>query len=154
MNSNFFQGILWHETVHILISLLVALLIWRVFMDKKTAILAFLVGILLDVDHLFDYFSWFGFQDNFKNFFNVASYIHPSGKVYVPLHGWEWLPFFWLTGKFFNKKIKTKGLEWAILFSVLVHLIWDNFSFIHHPWAYSFFFRLFNNFDLRSFNGF
>jgi len=34
------------------------------------------------------------------------------------------------------------------------HLLWGNFSFPHHPLAYSFIYRLLNNFNLESFNGF
>jgi len=70
------------------------------------------------------------------------------------LHGWEFIIIFWLTGKLIGRKIKMRGLEWAISFAYLGHLLWDNFSFVHHPLAYSFIFRLINNFSLKSFSGF
>jgi len=154
MNLNAAHEILLHEAVHLLLSLLAAFFIWRIFKDKKAALIAFLVGIFLDIDHWFDYFAWFGLKINLRNFFNVTSYIYQAGKVYIPLHGWEWLPIFWLTGKLIGRKIRMRGLEWAISLSVLGHLLWDNFCFYHHPLAYSFFFRLFTNFSLKKFDGF
>jgi len=153
MNLSAANGILFHETVHLFFSLLVAFFIWRAFKDKKATIIAFLVGIFLDVDHWFDYFFWFGLKISLRDFFNVTSYIHPAGKVYIPLHGWEWLSFYWLIGKVVGKKLKIKGLEWAVFLSALFHLLWDNFSFNHHPLAYSFFFRVWTNFSLKKFDG-
>ena len=154
MNLNAAHGLFLHEAIHVLISLGVAFFVVYLFKDKRLGIIAFLIGVFIDLDHWFDYFAWFGFKINLRNFFNVSTYIHPAGKVYIPLHGWEWLPIFWLIGKLIGRKIKMKGLEWAIFLSVLGHLLWDNFCFTHHPLSYSFFFRLLTNFSLKKFDGF
>jgi len=154
MNLNAANGVLVHELIHLLISVLIASFFWWRYKDLRLFFVVLIIGIFIDIDHWFDYFAHFGLIINLKNFFNVASYIHPSGKVYIPLHGWEWVVVFWLLGKLLGKKLKIKGLEWAISFSYLGHLLWDNFSFTHHPLAYSFLFRLINNFSLKSFSGF
>jgi hypothetical protein len=145
--------VLVHELIHLLISVLIASFFWWRYRDLRLFFVVLVIGIFIDVDHWFDYFAWFGLKINLRNFFNVASYIHPSGKVYIPLHGWEWLPIFWLTGKLIGRKIRMKGLEWAISLSFLGHLLWDNFSFIHSPFAYFFVYRWLNDFSLKSFNG-
>jgi len=154
MNLNAANWVLVHELIHLFITLLVGIFIWWRYKNWRLILVVFLFGFFIDVDHWFDYFAWFGLKINLRNFFNVSSYIHTAGKTYIPLHGWEWLPIFWLTGKLIGRKIKMRGLEWAILFSYLGHLLWDNFSFSHHPLAYSFIYRLVNNFNLKSFMSF
>jgi len=144
---------LGHEMVHfVLIAAIAGLLFWR-FKDWRLVSIAFLIGIFIDLDHWLDYFAYFGLKINLSDFFNVASYIKPSGKIYVLFHGWEFVIPFWLIGRWIGRKFKIKGLEWAISLSYLGHLLWDNFSFPHHPLAYSFIYRLLNNFSLESFNG-
>ena len=141
-----------HEIVHLVLTGVIAgFLFWR-FKDWRLVIVAFLIGIFIDIDHWFDYFAYFSLRINLTDFFNVASYVIPAGKIYVPLHGWEFVIPFWLIGRWIGKKFKVKGLEWAILLAYLGHLFWDQFSFPHHPLAYSFIYRLLNNFSLESFN--
>jgi len=154
MSLNTVNLIFLHELIHFLLTSLIALFFWHRFKDKRLILVIFFFGFFIDIDHWFDYFVHFGLVINLKNFFNVASYVYPSGKVYIPLHGWEFIIIFWLTGKLIGRKIKMRGLEWAISFAYLGHLLWDNFSFVHHPLAYSFIFRLINNFSLKSFSGF
>lgn len=144
---------LGHETIHLILTALIAgFLFWR-FKDWRLVIVAFLVGIFIDIDHWFDYFAYFGLKINLSDFFNVASYVIPAGKIYVLLHGWEFVIPLWLIGRWLGEKFKIRGLEWAVGLSYLGHLLWDNFSFSHHPLAYSFIYRLLNNFSLASFTG-
>jgi len=137
-----------HELVHLILTLIIAGAFWLNFHDWHLLIACFLVGFLIDIDHLFDYFHFFGLKFKLKEFLNVESYIKPAAKVYVVLHGWEYIVLFWLIGRW----IGVPGLEWAMSFSYLSHLLWDNFSFKHHPLAYSFINRLINNFNLEAFN--
>ena len=154
MNFNADGASFTHELTHLLITVLISFFIWRRFRDFRLILVVFLFGIFIDIDHWFDYFVWFGSKINLSNFFHVASYVHQSGKVYIPFHGWEFIIIFWLVGRWLGKIFKIKGMEWAITISYLAHLLWDNFSFTHHPLAYSFLFRLINNFSLKSFSGF
>lgn len=145
---------LGHELVHFLITTLVAIfLFWR-YRNWCLIFVSFAFGIFIDLDHWFDYFAYYGLNINLANFFDIASYVVPAGKIYVPLHGWEFVVPFWFVGKWTGKKFKVKGLEWAVSFSYLSHLLWDQFSFSHHPLAYFFIYRLINNFSLASFNVF
>ena len=154
MNLNAVNAFCFHELIHLFITILVGIFIWWRYKDWRLILVAFLIGIFIDVDHLFDYWAYFGLNFNPANFLNVASYVYGSQKVYVLLHGWEFLLIFGFVAKVFEKKLKIKGLMWAVVLSYLGHLLWDNFSFSHHPLAYSFLFRLINNFSLKSFSGF
>ena len=142
-----------YELIHILVTSLIALFLWWRFRNGWIVLVTFLVGIFIDIDHFFDYFSFFGFKLNIADFFNTITYIKPSGKVYVLLHGWEFLIVFGLVGYLLEKKTKIKGLKWSFFIPYLAHLICDNFSFQHHPLGYFFFYRLINNFSLEAFNG-
>jgi hypothetical protein len=150
---NVATNLLGHELVHFILTSLAALFFWWRFKDKRLILFAFFFGFFIDIDHWFDYFMCFGPVINLKFFFNVSSYVYQSGKVYVLLHGWEFVFIFWLLGSFLEKKFKIKGLSLTILFSYLFHLLWDNFSFTHHPLGYFFIYRILNSFSLKSFNG-
>lgn len=144
------RGFILNESVHFLLTGLVgAFLFWR-FRDWKLILISFITGVLIDVDHWFDYFAYYGLDINFANFFDVGSYVKPSGKVYILFHGWEYLFPFWLIGRWGARKKKIEGLAWALCLPYLVHLIWDVFTIPTHFLFYSFIYRWLNHFNLRS----
>lgn len=141
-----------YEGQHIFITLAISLfLFWR-YRNWRLIPICFLFGFFIDADHLVDYFSYSGLNFNLQNFFNTKSYMIPSGKIYVPLHGWEFAIVFWLISRWIGKKKKINGPEWAISLPFLAHLLIDNFTFVHHPLAYSLLFRLLNGFDIVAFH--
>jgi len=148
------QFLIISELHHFLLTLGIAILLYWRFRDRRLILACFLFGFLIDVDHFFDYFAYFGLDfRSISSFLAGDSFIF-SKKAYVPLHGWEYVILFWLVTRWFGRKFKIKGLEWAAPLSYLGHLLVDNFSFSHHPLAYFFTYRLINNFSLESFNGF
>lgn len=147
-------GLITFESPHFLLSLGIGLLLFTRYQNRRLILASFLFGFFIDVDHLFDFFAYFGLHFNLLDFFNVNTYIVPAGKSYVPLHGWEFVPLFWLVAKKLGEKWKIKGLEWAVSLSYFGHLLIDHFSFLHRSWAYSFFFRWLNGFSLEVFDQF
>lgn len=139
------------ELEHFLLTLGIALLFFWRFHDRRVILFCFFFGFLIDVDHLFDYFAYHGFNFNLARFLDVHNYMGPAGKIYVLFHGWEYLLLFWLLGRWLGKRWKIKKLEWAISLVYLGHLLIDHLSFSHHPLVYFFFYRLLNNFSLESF---
>ena len=141
------------ELQHLLVTLVIALcLFWR-YRNWQLIPACFLFGFFIDIDHFFDYFACYGLNFDLSQFLDVCSYVDQSGKIYVLWHGWEYIILFWLIGRWTGNRKKIKGLEWAVSLSYLGHLLLDNFSFSHHPLAYSFIYRLLNNFSLKSFHG-
>lgn len=143
-----------HEMVHFaLVAVISGFFYWR-YRDWRLILATVLFGIFIDLDHLFDYFAHFGPTFNLANFFNVSSYMGPAGKIYVPLHGWEFIFLLAILGKILERRFEIKGLMWAIVLVYGTHLLWDHFSINHHPLAYFFTYRFLNNFSLKSFDAF
>lgn len=136
------------ELVHFISALTIGLVLNTIYQDWRLVTVALLFGFFIDIDHWFDYFACYGAKINLKKFFALYLYVKLPKKIYVPLHGWEYVFLFWLIGRW----IGIPGVEWAMSLSYLAHLLWDNFSFRHHPLAYSLIYRLLNNFSLEGFN--
>lgn len=146
------MSLLIHELIHFTISLLIGLLLYRQYKDYRLIIASLIFGVFIDLDHFIDFFLNYGLNLNLTNFF-VGNYFDESGKVYVLFHGWELIPLYWLMAKFIGKKLKIKGLEWAISLAIFGHLIFDNLAYTHHPLAYFFTYRFLNGFTLTAFHG-
>lgn len=128
------QFLIISELQHLSLTLAIAFfLFWR-YRNWRLIPVCFLFGFLIDVDHLFDYFAYYGFNIGLARFFDVCSYVEASSKAYIFFHGWEYLLPFWLIGRWLGKKKKIKGLEWAIFLSYFGHLLIDNFSFSITLW--------------------
>ena len=133
------------ELIHFILALGIGLGCYLKFDNSWLIFVALIFGFLIDVDHLFDYFAYFGARFKLKDFLNTNSYMKSSGKIFVLLHGWEYVLLFWLIGH----GIDVAGLDWAMSLSYLAHLFWDNFSFSHHPLTYFLTYRLINKFSVK-----
>jgi len=113
---------------------------------------AIIFGVLIDIDHWIDYFSFFGFKLNLKKFFNPASYIEPAKKVYILFHAWEYiLPLFFIF-RFLEKNFLVPGLTGVVVSAYLVHLVFDTITITRLFKSYSLIYRWLNQFKLEAFN--
>lgn len=142
------------ELIHLTFALTVGVFFYLKRRDWRLILGALIFGFFVDLDHLFDYFLYFGLKFNWFSFLNVGTYMIPSQKIYVFFHGWEFVVPLWLMGKRLGEQWKIKYLAWAVSLAYLSHLFWDNFTVSAHPLAYSFIYRLLNGFSLESFGGF
>lgn len=145
------MAILAHEGIHLFLSLLVGIFCSYIYKNRRLLLVALVFGIFIDIDHWFDYFSYFGFKINLTNFFNVTTYMKPAGKTYVLFHGWEYLfPLFFLA-KYLEKKWALRGLVICSVLSYGCHLLWDSLNIGCCPLVYFIIYRFWNNFNLKSF---
>jgi len=127
-------------SAHFLITLIFSVFIYLRYLDFKMVGLVFLGGILIDLDHLFDYFLFFGWDFRLDKF--LSSYFLLSGKVYLPFHSWELifiLSFFTLV---YNSL-------WLSIFtlSLGLHILTDHIQ-RKDPLFYFMLYRLFCNFEV------
>ena len=152
------------ELIHLSFSLLSAFILFWLFGSLWFFPFCLALGFFIDIDHWFDYlYCFFNLPDkkmvkknlfslsfHLKNFFNPSYYVLRNNMVFVPLHGWEYLPFFWLALRMLGKGIGVIGLEWSVL-AYFFHLAWDQYTSSGNPLAYFFSHRLKNNFSYEAY---
>jgi len=107
---------------HIAVSATIGLFTYGCFGEVAPAIGSFLVGTLIDLDHIIDYVYAHGKKWDWKKI-NAAHHERFSGKLYVPLHSYELLILFFLL-------TMDPGLTpWrvGISLSLLAHFLCDQF---------------------------
>ena len=105
---------------HIVTSAGISLASYYRYRSKNAAIASFLVGWLIDLDHVVDYVRAHGWKPNW-NRFNEACHEKYSGKLYLPLHSYELLALFFLL---FRGK-QRQPYRVGITLSILTHLLLD-----------------------------
>ena len=152
------QGTFFDLSKHFIVTSVIAFFLWLKYRDFRLVIITYFMGVLIDIDHLFDYFFYVssfayraGWHFNLSEFLNPSVYVKPTGKVFVLLHGWEYLPILWFIAKKLKRKIP--GIFLALFFPYFCHLLIDQSPFVRATFAYFFFNRLINNFNLNAFNG-
>ncbi|MFQ5952711.1 MAG: hypothetical protein ACE5JK_04825 [Candidatus Omnitrophota bacterium] len=127
-------------TTHFVLTLALAWFFYRFTGRWDWSLLVVLGGVFIDLDHLIDYFLYFGWKFNLKDFFS-HKYL-ASGRVYVIFHSWELVAIMWAFSFIFS---------WAIPIAsgMTLHLLID-FFFSHRsrPLFLFLFFRWYNRFKL------
>src|SRR5688572_27655188 len=103
---------------HVIASAGVGLATYHRYKSPGAAIASFLVGFLIDLDHIVDYVKAHGWKWNWQRF-NEAKHEHYSGKLYLPLHSYELVALFFLLFR------KAHPYRVGITVSVLTHLLLD-----------------------------
>jgi len=119
---------LWiHEILHFsLFAVAYGLLsiIYKPFKDVRHFIIGFFSAVLIDLDHVVDYFIFNGFS-RFNLFeFLSCKFYEESGRAFVIFHGWEYLIILLFVGVV-TKKSKIKSVIFAFALGMFVHLTFD-----------------------------
>ena len=140
---------------HLLVTSIIAVCLWWKYHDLRLVMISYLTGILIDVDHFFDffYYSLTAVQGklNLMDFFNPDVYVKATSKVFVLFHGWEYLLILGLFARKFFERIP--GIFWALILPYFCHLIIDQSPFVRAQFAYFLIRRFIYNFDISAFNG-
>jgi len=131
------------EIVHLTVGLTLALTIFYLSKSRSLALFSFLVNLLMDVDHLFDYFLYFGLKFNLNDFLKGAAF-DQSGQVYTLFHAWEWPVLLTLLGLKFQRKIL-----WTLALTIFLHVLTDVLTNRMYFSDYSFIFRYLHDFRIR-----
>jgi len=105
---------------HIITSAGVAGASYMRYKSKPAAVATFLVGWLIDLDHLVDYVKAHGWRPHWGKFAEAAHEDY-SGKLYLPLHSYELLALFF----FLFKGPTRQPYRVGITLSILTHLLLD-----------------------------
>ena len=108
---------------HVIASGFISALVWVFFKSFGCAAVSFLSGILIDLDHLIDYYANHGFTFKVKAMYGAFHNIRFK-KLYVILHSYELIALLWALICLFSLSNIWKAL--AIGFTQ--HLIFDQFT--------------------------
>lgn len=138
-----------HLLIHFSLSLLVGIIVWRIYGKPLLSFLGAVVGgFFIDLDHVLDYFFAFGLNLNLVQFFSGMQFLK-SDKMYLLFHGWEYVLIL-LIATFFVKSEAVKTILLAIALGFFVHLCTD--IVINEGMSvkgYSVVYRFKNNFEIE-----
>lgn len=127
---------------HTLVSLGFGLAFYFVFKSFASALVCFAAGVLVDVDHYFDYVRDRGFNFNLKRFFQY-SYGVEYERLFIVLHGYEYFVPLALLLVLSDYHL----LVLAAAMGYTQHLLFDQFTNPVKPLAYFITYRLRNRFS-------
>jgi len=129
MHGNLLMGwcmsLALHLFLHLLTALIAGYIIWRFFGKPLISFgAAFFGAVLIDLDHLIDYFFAFGFH------FDIFSFIHgeqfaKNDKIYVLFHGWEYIILLVAAAWLIKSNFKLKAAVLALALGGFFHLLID-----------------------------
>lgn len=130
---------------HLSVSFVISALIVILFESWPLAVMSFISGVFIDMDHWCDFIYHRGFKLSPRKFFEFYNE-HGLVKSFVVLHAWEWLVLLvaaswysgwnpWLTG---------------ILIGVGHHMIFDQIFNPTRPLSYFMTYRIINKFDFAA----
>ena len=127
---------------HILASASVAAVVYRLSGSVVASGASLATGVLIDLDHLVDYFKARGPQFDWQ-YFMGGEYFSDNGQIIVPMHSIELLLVLAALTPLLGQ-VTTLGMA----VSFCLHLLMDLWVYPLHPLTYSFIFRWLNRFDL------
>jgi hypothetical protein len=137
-----------HLSTHVVLALLAGFIVWLIYRKPLWSFLAgFLSGVLVDLDHLIDYFLAFGWSFNLVYFRRGYEFMK-NNKNYTIFHGWEYviiLLVIWMLVK--NKTAKAVAL--ALALGLFFHLGTDVVIDKLPIKSYSIIYKIKSNFDVE-----
>ena len=127
---------------HVLSSALLASILYLFFKSWSMALSCFFSGILIDVDHIYDYIREFGFPFKIKDFINTV-YNNGISRLTFVFHSWEILFLLGIIAWFTNWNPWIAG----ILIGFAHHIVLDKLNNGEHLRTYSFVWRMKHNFE-------
>lgn len=127
---------------HFLASSILAIVFYYFTRSLAGTTAAFLAGVLIDLDHLFDF--W---KSKPNHPFSIKEFLHPCGymdknqKIYVPLHSYELLILLWL---FWS--LNHSHFLLGIALGMTLHLILDDIGNKLQTLSYFFSYRVWKKF--------
>ncbi|MEW6557556.1 MAG: hypothetical protein AB1349_09410 [Elusimicrobiota bacterium] len=129
-------------TRHIAISLSISVVWYLIFNSLKLSLALLLAGVLIDIDHLVEYFREVGFKTDIKRFFYCCENYAFKKNILI-LHSWELFVVFSLVVFFMYPDL----IIYGIYIGYSVHLVFDQLSNLSKPLTYSLIYRWKNDFQ-------
>ena len=107
---------------HIIASGIFSICVWVYFKSIGCAAISFAAGVLLDLDHLIDYYANHSFTLNIKDVYNACLEIKLN-KLFLLLHSYELIAILWLAIFVFGLSNSWKALAVGCTQHILIDQI-------------------------------
>lgn len=124
------MGLLVDEVMHGVVAIPFAGLLWYKSKSWRQILIFYLVVYLIDLDHLLDYWFYYGLRFDWNEFISL-DFFSEKATVYLVFHAWEWVVFMF----FFSIRRGWKSILAAVNLGMFAHLLWD----IHNFWSVEFY---------------
>lgn len=108
---------------HIMASGVISLFVWAYFRSFGCAVVSFAAGVLIDIDHLLDYYANLGFTLNAKKVYGACCEMRLD-KLYLAFHSYELVMLLWIAIYAFS----LSNIWRAAAIGMTQHLIFDQFT--------------------------
>ena len=106
-------------------------MLWARSRDRRAFFLSLLFGVLIDVDHVLDYWYANGIRFDVRTFMQ-GQYEKRSKRVFVLLHAFEYIPLLYA----FWRAYKNRDLAVAVASAFALHVLADQLLNGVKPWGY------------------
>ncbi|MEK9151268.1 MAG: hypothetical protein AAB547_01410 [Patescibacteria group bacterium] len=145
------MNLVLHLLFHVLTAFFVGYIVWRFWRRPLISFGAAILGaVLIDLDHLIDYYIAFGPH------FDMLSFIHgeqfaKNDKIYVLFHGWEYVILLLAVAWLIKSNIKLKVAVLALSLGAFFHLLIDvNVNRGMTVRSYSIAYRTFHHYEMKA----
>jgi hypothetical protein len=141
-------------TQHAMTSVLISGALYAIFRSWELTVGSFLSGVLVDADHIIDYWVVHGLRFDVKQFlfyFDEKNFQNRE-KLFFILHGWEWLGMLAVVACLTNWNQWITGLMIGYGQHMVLDEFRNNMNFRLRPyfWGYSLLWRWKKGFDFKT----
>ncbi|MBT6046711.1 MAG: hypothetical protein HON76_09865 [Candidatus Scalindua sp.] len=129
---------------HVFASIVFSTLFFMVFRSWKISVSSFLSGVLIDIDHIMDYYREYGINLRIKQFFKVC-HNQKLSRTWLIFHSWELLAILSICASLMSWDPWIVGLT----IGFAQHIVLDQIFNKTNRLTYFFFWRMKNRFNLK-----
>lgn len=126
---------------HIVTSCLVSIVVWAYFKSAKCAIVSFIAGVFIDLDHLIDYYSTHPFTLKIKDIYDACAEVNLK-KIYLLFHSYELIILLWLA----IYALSLSNIWKAMAIGLTQHLLFDQITNSLNTFGYFIIYRMIKGF--------
>jgi len=123
---------------------IISVFVWYYFRSINCAIISFASGVLIDLDHLVDYYTSHDFTFRVKSIYSACIRLDLD-RLYLVLHSYELIALLWFSIYLFSLPDVWK----AVAIGFTQHLIFDQITNPFNPFGYFMTYRATKGFDTK-----
>lgn len=129
---------------HAVTSGIISILVWAHFKSIRCAVVSFMAGVLIDLDHFIDYYTNYGFSLKIKDIYYIWVDTKLK-KLYLFLHSYELIILFWAA----IYALSLSNVWKAAAIGLTQHLVFDQITNPLNTFGYFITYRMIKGFNKK-----